>query len=364
VIVEEDIFSIPAFSPPNSIFLQGGYAVLSIPTWDYPAFGIPGIASDDGNHTGAFFDLYPYVLDNQGDDHGVLMAWAWGGSRGVDALEYLAANDPTYKGLLNLDKLVMTGYSRWGKTALLAGAMDERFKLTAPGGSGAGGASPYRYESFGNVPFRQPPYGNVYPWGQSTGSEALGDHIRHQTHNSNEMARRFLNDMIPDTVEPRMYLEYSWGYGTRFPYDHHEEVATIAPRAVLIQATNNDYADDAEGDVISYEAAKPVYKFLGAPQNIAVDLDLGGTGHGLTNAQSQHIVDYANFILSGTPLAPDVKTQLTTDPYLNAGIYDTYYGGLETMMPWAFHGKAGFGGSDGFANYWLYAQAHPCRPGK
>jgi hypothetical protein len=30
-----------------------------------------------------------------------------------------------------------------------------------------------------------------------------------------------------------------------------------------------------------------------------------------------------------------VKTQLTTDPYLDAGTYDTYYGGLETMMPWA-----------------------------
>ena len=25
----------------------------------------------------------------------------------------------------------------------------------------------------------------------------------------------------------------------------------------------------------------------------------------------------------------------TPDPYLNAGIYERYYGGLKTMMPWA-----------------------------
>jgi hypothetical protein len=151
------------------------------------------------------------------------------------------------------------------------------------------------------------------------------------------MIRRFLNDIVPAAVEPRMYQTDTWGYGERLPYDHHEEISVIAPRAVLIQATNNDYADNAEGDAIGFEGAKSIYSFLGAPQNVALDLDMGNTGHGLTPAQAQHIVDFANFVLFGTQLAPDVKTQLTTDPYLDAGTYDTYYGGLETMMPWAHH---------------------------
>jgi hypothetical protein len=30
----------------------------------------------------------------------------------------------------------------------------------------------------------------------------------------------------------------------------------------------------------------------------------------------------------------DVETQLTTDPYLNAGTYSTYYGRLSITMPW------------------------------
>ena len=64
---------------------------------------------------------------------------------------------------------------------------------------------------------------------------------------------------------------------------------------------------------------------------------MGNTGHGLTPAQATHIVNFANFVLFGTPLAPAVQTQLTTDPYLNAGTYDMYYGGLKTMMPWANH---------------------------
>ena len=333
VIVEEDIFASAAFSPPNSAFLQGGYAVLSIPTSDYPQYGFPGVASDDGNHTGTFFNLYPYVLDTAGDDHGVLLAWAWGASRGVDALQYLAAHDPNYAGLLNLNKLVVTGYSRYGKAALLAGVMDTRFMVTAPGGAGSSGPTPYRYDSFGNRPFRST-FGNVYPWGVSTGAEVMGDHVRHQTHNSNEMIRRFLNDIVPAAVEQRMYQTNTWGYGQRLPYDHHEEVSLIAPRAVVIDATNNDYADNAEGDAIGFEASKAVFQFLGAPQNLALDLDLGNTGHGLTPAQAQHIVNFSNFVLNGTALPAAVQTQLTTDPYLAAGTYDTYYGGLSTMEPW------------------------------
>jgi endo-1,4-beta-xylanase len=334
VIVELDIFASPLFAPPNSAFLSGGYAVLSIPTWDFPAFGIPGIASDDGNHTGAFFQLYPYQLDTAGNDRGVLLAWAWGASRGTDALEYLAAHDPSYANLLDLSKLVVTGFSRWGKASLVAGFLDDRFQVTAPGGSGSGGAAPYRYDSFGNVPFRHAPFGNVYPWGQSPGAEVLGDHVRHQTHNSNEMIRRFLNDVVPAPIEPRMYLTDSWGYGDRLPFDHHEEIAAIAPRAVLIDNTNDDYADNAEGDSIGFEGAKPVYQFLGASQNLALDLYMGGGGHSLKPSQAQNIVNFSNLVLFGTPPAPDVKTQLTTDPYLNAGTYDTYYGGLKTMMPW------------------------------
>jgi endo-1,4-beta-xylanase len=217
----------------------------------------------------------------------------------------------------------------------VAGFLDDRFQVTAPGGSGSGGAAPYRYDSFGNRPFRSAPFGNAYPWGRSTGAETLGDHVRHQTHNSNEMIRRFLNDITPAAVEPRMYRTSTWGYGERLPFDHHEVIAAIAPRAVIIVNTNDDYADNAEGEAIGYEGAKPVYAFLGAPQNLALDIYMGGGGHSLKPSQAANIVAFANMVFFGTPLSDDVKKQLTRDPYLDAGTYDTYYGGLKTMMPWA-----------------------------
>ena len=43
------------------------------------------IASDDTAHNGAFYDLYPYKADAESQT-GVLMAWAWGASKVLDAI--------------------------------------------------------------------------------------------------------------------------------------------------------------------------------------------------------------------------------------------------------------------------------------
>ena len=79
------------------------------------------------------------------------------------------------------------------------------------------------------------------------------------------------------------------------PFDRHEMIAAIAPRAVLIDNTNDDYANCAEGDDIGYEGANPVFQFLGAPQNLALDRYMGGGGHSLKPPQSANIFNFANF---------------------------------------------------------------------
>jgi endo-1,4-beta-xylanase len=327
-----------AMNDGNANYLAAGYAVLSLPT--------AGVQSDNVEHTGAIFDLYPYDVIT-GHDFGCLVGWAWGASRAVDALEYLVGHDASYRvdvqgvatPLLALDKLAITGFSRWGKGALLAGMLDERFQVTHAGASGSGGAAPYRFM----------PFGNEYAWGDTSGSEVLGDHLRHQTHNSNEMMRRFLNDTIPSTVQGRMYLTKTHGYGERLPFDHHLEIAAIAPRAVLIANTNDDYGNNAEGDSIGYEAAMPVFEYLGVTAKLALDVYMGGGGHSLKPSQQHNFVRFLDFVLYGIPLPatapPGDATQTATDvqlhknPYLNgakdgSSIYDVYYGGLKTMMPW------------------------------
>lgn len=329
VVVSIDFRAMPG----NKVLLDSGYAVLSVP---YSA-----VASDDDARNGAFYTLYPYDVA-AGADTGVLMAWAWGASRALDALGDLAARDPALGRQLDLEKAVVTGFSRCGKAALLAGLTDDRFGVVNPGASGCGGAAPYRYDSFGNTPYRTAPFGNVYPWGVSTGCEVLGDHVRHQGHNSNEMLARFLNP-------GRIYKTRTPGYGERLPFDHHELIAAIAPRAVILTAAFDDYANGAEGDSIGMEGARPVFEFLGAAPRLAFNLrtaDSGPStmgGHYVDEAQTRRLAAFLDMVLRGIPLPRDARAALYSNPYLPA--YDRYYGGLRTMMPWLDAAPPPAGGS-------------------
>jgi hypothetical protein len=77
-----------------------------------------------------FYPAYP------GYDWGILAGWAWGASRVADYLETDRSIDKT--------KLIITGASRNGKSAMVAAAFDDRL-MGAPVVTGGGGVGAYRF---------------------------------------------------------------------------------------------------------------------------------------------------------------------------------------------------------------------------
>src|SRR5690606_17050184 len=107
------IIGVDASSLNNDYLIDHGIAIITI---DNNALGAQ--AGGDSRGTGLFYDLY-------GSEHSAssMTAWAWGVSRLIDVI---AISDSA---LIDFTRLGVTGCSRNGKGALLAGAMDERIAL-------------------------------------------------------------------------------------------------------------------------------------------------------------------------------------------------------------------------------------------
>src|SRR5215470_15484548 len=112
----------------NSALSSMGVAVIN-----FPNDQIAQQNNQSSRGVGKFYDLY-----GSGHSAGALIAWAWGVSRSIDAIEKTPAAN------IDPNRLGVTGCSRNGKGALTVGAFDERIKLTIPQESGSGGSGSWR----------------------------------------------------------------------------------------------------------------------------------------------------------------------------------------------------------------------------
>jgi len=182
---------------------------------------------------------------------GRLAAWAWGFHRVVDVLRTLPALDGR--------RIAVTGHSRGGKAALLAGATDERIALTAPNNSGCGGAGCYRIEGEG-----------------SEGIEAI--------------VQRFPYWFAPGFAR---FI----GRVQELPFDQHTLKAAVAPRALLSTEALGDLWANPLGSQVTYAAAREVYAFLGVPERIGIVFRPGGHRHTLEDWRA--LLDFADARLRG-----------------------------------------------------------------
>ena len=123
---------------PSDYALKKGWALI--------VMEITKIASDDTRHAGAFYDIYPYGEDPK-EQTGVLMAWAWGVSKVLDAVRDGLKDEFS----LDPNAALATGVSRYGKSTAVLGAFDDRFRMVIPACSGAGGLALYNFVSTGKT---------------------------------------------------------------------------------------------------------------------------------------------------------------------------------------------------------------------
>jgi len=213
MILPDDAGPFPVLMTPSrsdtTTLIRRGYAGVSYP------------GNDFNDRAAAVLEtLYP------GSDLAALPARAWSAGIVLDYLETVPEVD--------MDAIGIYGYSRDGKQATIAGAIDERIDVVLAGSTGVGGTLPYRLA------------------GERNQAESIESTTR----------------MFPDWFHPR--LRFFSGRVDRLPVDGNLLVALIAPRACLIHYNRNDEVGNTFGNEAAWRDARHVYTWLGVEEKIGI----------------------------------------------------------------------------------------------
>jgi len=231
-------------------------------------------ARTDPPRQGPLYRAYP------DQTFGALGAWAWGYSRCVDALEKLD--------IVDMSCIAFTGHSRGGKTAALAGAVDERAAIVNPNATCAGACGCYRI------------------------------HMSAITEDGNEGVSETLKDLLrnfPFWMGPGMadYVDCE----EKLPFDAHFLKALVAPRVLFVSEAASDMWTNPVGSWYTSEAAKEAFKFLGCEENLLWYFRTGYHFHDLRDiAQLVNVIRHVkwgeplNDLFFKKPFADSVRSQL------------------------------------------------------
>jgi hypothetical protein len=219
---------------------------------------------------------------------GAYSAWPWGISRLIDGLEQVQDSLP-----IDLKHLAVTGCSFAGKMALFTGAFDERIALTIAQESGGGGYPAWRV------------------------SETLGK--------VETLAR----------TDSHWFIKDMWQFAEKvdkLPYDHHQLMAMVAPRALLVTG-NPDYEWLADpSGYVSSRATQKIYKTLGIEDRFGFSIVAKHRHCLIPESQIPEIEAFVDKFMLGID---SVNTKIRTHPYpdMNYKRWTAWWGKEKLILP-------------------------------
>ena len=201
---------------PVEELIDNGFGIFSVCYND--------ITMDNGDFSNGLAGLFEGEV-REDDATGKIGYWSYAASRMMDYLITRPEADP--------DSIGIAGHSRLGKTALLTGALDQRFAFVCSNNSGCSGAAISRYPS------------------------ERGEKIE-------DICKKFPYWFCPKYT---VYIQNEQA----LPFDQHCLIAMLAPRAVYIGAAIEDLWADNDNQFLSCVAASKVWGLYGSEGIITPD---------------------------------------------------------------------------------------------
>ena len=246
-----------------SIPVPAGVATITFSNDD-----IAAQANTGSRGQGKFYTLY-----GSGHSAGAMSAWAWGVSRIIDGI---IANPST-----NIDpkRIGVTGCSRNGKGAFVAGALDDRIALTIPQESGAGGAA---------------------CWRVSDSEKKAGKNI--QT----------ASQIITENVWLGKSFESYVSNTANLPHDHHELAGLVAPRGLYVIENDIDWLGPGS-TTVCMKIGRLIYKAAGVPDAMGFSLAANHGHCSFPSSQQSELTAFINkYLLNGSASTANIEKSVNT----------------------------------------------------